>query len=41
MSGLSNGRFHRLVLFCGMALAVTSGLGAVWVFTIVSLGLAP
>ena len=34
----SNGRFHRLVLFCAMVLAVASGLGAVWTFAIVSTG---
>jgi hypothetical protein len=34
----SNSRFHRLVLFCGLLLAVTSGLGAVWIFAIVSTG---
>lgn len=34
----SNGRFHRLVLFCGMVLALTSGLVAVWMFAIVEAG---
>jgi hypothetical protein len=33
-----NGKFHRIVLWCGMLLAVTSSLGAVWVFAIASVG---
>lgn len=33
-----NGRFHRLVLFFAMIPAVSSGLGAVWMFAIVGAG---